>query len=322
MALLPGAALYRAVTNVRNSLYDAHLLKITKPSLPAISVGNVTVGGTGKTPIAQWIAAELAARGKRPAILLRGYGGDEGAVHRALLPSAIVIENPDRVAGATQAATLGADALVLDDAFQHRRLARDVDIVIVSADSANIDWPLPAGPSRESIASVRRANLVIITQKAADDAAVERTVQRISAAAPNVPVAVASISPDGLVAWSDRRTMSLREMIGRGVLAISGIGEPGAFEQQLADAGVKVTPMRFADHHRYDAHDAVRLAAQVPSGGVAICTLKDAVKLGPVWPREAPPLWYLSQRVLLVRGDKILAGLLDAALASRQAPAT
>lgn len=321
VALLPAAALFRAATMARNALYSAGILRVEPLPLPSIAIGNLTVGGTGKTPVAQWIAAQLAARGARPAILLRGYGNDEGLVHRTLMPGAIVVENADRIAGANEALRLGADVLVLDDAFQHRRVARTSDVVLISADAQEVSWPLPAGPLRESLDSVRRADLAIITQKAVSGADVTALEARVRDVAPHVPVAVAHLASDALVEWRSHQSSPISAHAGTPVLAISGIGDPHAFEQQLTGAGLRVQRARFDDHHGYTAQDATNLSACIPAGGIAVCTLKDAVKLGPLWPREAPPLWYVSQRVSLVRGAEFVAGLLDAALALRQAPA-
>src|SRR5437899_9441283 len=110
--------------------------------LPTIAVGNLSVGGTGKTPLAAWIAAYCARRGWMPGILLRGYGGDEPLVHRRLVPEAVVVANPDRVAGATAARAAGARVLVLDDAYQLLGVARDLNVAVVSAESwAGSPWP-------------------------------------------------------------------------------------------------------------------------------------------------------------------------------------
>src|SRR3989475_8593631 len=117
--------------------------------LPTIAVGNLSVGGTGKTPLAAWIAAYCVARGRTPGILLRGYGGDEPLVHRRLVPRAVVVANPDRVAGAVAARAQGAQVLVLDDAYQLLGVGRDLNIAVVSAESATASpWPLPAGAGR------------------------------------------------------------------------------------------------------------------------------------------------------------------------------
>src|SRR5437879_11116618 len=118
--------------------------------LPTIAVGNLSVGGTGKTPLAAWIAGYCAARGRTPGILLRGYGGDEPLVHRRLVPQAVVVANPDRGAGAAAAQAQGARVLVLDDAYQLLGVGLDLNIAVVSAESATASaWPSPAGPWRE-----------------------------------------------------------------------------------------------------------------------------------------------------------------------------
>src|SRR5437763_2660867 len=148
-ALLPGEILYGAAVGVRKALYDSGVLTTYKPALPTVSVGNLTVGGTGKTPVAAWIATELVDRGIQPAIVLRGYGEDEPLVHARLNPSVPIVVAPDRVDGVRMARDAGANVAVLDDAFQHRQVSRDVDLVLVSADR----WSpaprlLPAGPFR------------------------------------------------------------------------------------------------------------------------------------------------------------------------------
>src|SRR3954466_9930436 len=133
-ALGPPELLYRASIGVREVLYDSGVFTAQQPALPAVSIGNVTVGGTGKTPIAAWIAQELIDRGARPGIVLRGYGDDEPLVHARLNPSVPVIVAADRVSGIANARAAGATVAVLDDAFQHRQVSRDVDFVLVSAD--------------------------------------------------------------------------------------------------------------------------------------------------------------------------------------------
>ncbi len=120
--------------------------------MPSVAIGNLSVGGSGKTPIAGWIATYFADQGHRPAILLRGVGGDETLVHRELVPRAIVVPDPDRVAGAVRAVAAGADVLVLDDAYQRLDVARDLNICVVSAETrVAVRWPLPAGPWREGL---------------------------------------------------------------------------------------------------------------------------------------------------------------------------
>src|SRR5215203_5981946 len=157
-ALWPAEQIYAAAVRLRGAMYGHGLLEVTNAPVPVLAVGNVSVGGTGKTPIAAWAVAQLRERGGRPAVVLRGYGGDEPLVHRALNPDALVVCDPDRVRGARTAHAEGADCVVLDDAFQHRRLARTADWVLVSAERfERTGRLLPAGPLRESWRELERA---------------------------------------------------------------------------------------------------------------------------------------------------------------------
>lgn len=310
------SAIFAGAVAARNALYDRGAFASHAPPIPAIAVGNLTVGGTGKTPIAAEIARRMAARGARPAILLRGVGGDEPVVHRALVPDAVVIADPDRVRGARRAQAQGADVAVLDDGFQHRRIARVADIVLVAAETAShAARMIPAGPYREPLSAVRRAALVVITRKQASDVDVEHAIARVNDASPGVPIAVARFSLSGLRGISAREPLAT--LRGRSVLAIAGVGDPESFAAQLGNAGAQVTLATFGDHHAYTANDAARLAARVPPDGIAVCTLKDFVKLSILWPAGATPLWYASQGVHIERGDDTLDALIDRALALR-----
>src|SRR5438309_2748654 len=166
--LLPLSALYAIVIAVRNVLYRAGALAVRRLPLPAVAVGNRAVGGAGKTPVAAWIAGFYAGRGRTPAVLLRGYGGDEPKVHERLVPGAVVVADPDRVAGAALALAAGADVIVLDDAFQTLGVARDLNLALVSAEIARqVPWLLPAGPWREPARALGRADGFIVTRKRA-----------------------------------------------------------------------------------------------------------------------------------------------------------
>jgi tetraacyldisaccharide 4'-kinase len=303
---------------VRGAAYDAR--EGAELPAPAVSVGNLTVGGTGKTPVAAWVASRLAARGARPAIVLRGYGDDEPRVHELLTPGAVVVASPDRVAGAREAVARGADVVVLDDAFQHRRARRDVDLVLVSADRWTGDTRLlPAGPFREPLAALRRASAIVVTRKAASPAAADRVAAAIGAAAPRVPVAIVALALDELRPWGgDGAGRPLATLAGRRVLAVAAVGDPGAFFAQLGAAGAAVERAAFRDHHAFSSADAAALARRAEEVETIVCTLKDAVKLGPLWPRLAPPLWYVSQRVAVERGAEPLDALLETLLAARR----
>ena len=147
LPLIPPSLLVRGLAAARARAYRGSLLHHAVLPLPTVAVGNLTVGGSGKTPVASWIARYYESRGRVPGIVLRGYGGDEGQVHRNTVPGAVVVENPNRLRGGREAAALGAEVLVLDDAFQRLDVARDLNIALVSAEScAAVQWTLPAGP--------------------------------------------------------------------------------------------------------------------------------------------------------------------------------
>jgi tetraacyldisaccharide 4'-kinase len=272
------------------------------------------------------VAAELARRGAKPAIVLRGYGDDEVLVHRALNPGVPVIVDADRARGTVSAKAEGATVVVLDDAFQHRRAARDADIVLVAAEQGAAHRLLPAGPLREGRAALGRASVLVVTRKSASRESAEAAAAAwtgYSGAPPSAVVTLAagalhqaaSGTGDGLLRLSADApagaTRAISTLRGTPVLAISGIGAPAAFAAQLTAAGALVTPVTYGDHHPYSDADAQVLAARAEREGLAVCTLKDAVKLAPRWPRQGPPLWYLSQAVSVERGGEELATLLD-----------
>jgi tetraacyldisaccharide 4'-kinase len=331
-ALTPLSWLFGAAVGLKNALYDAGLLRARKLSLPAVSIGNLSVGGTGKTPVSAWVAAELARRGARPAIVLRGYGEDEVLVHRALNAGIPVIVDADRVRGTSTAKAQGATIVVLDDAFQHRRAARDADIVLVAAEQGSATRLLPAGPLREGRSALRRASVLVVTRKSASRDAAEAAVAAWTGYSGAPPTAVVALAAGGLRvaaaedgpalhAHGEGASLQLSTLQGAKVLAISGIGAPDAFAAQLRAAGAAVTPVSYGDHHAYTPSDARVLAERAASEGFSqvVCTLKDAVKLAPLWPRQGPPLWYLSQAVSVERGSEVLSALLDrlAAMAKR-----
>ncbi len=298
-ALMPLEGVYRGVVALRGALLSGGT-GVVSAGVPVLSVGNLSVGGTGKTPVASWLAGRLLARGARPGLVLRGYGDDEPAVHRMLQPEAIVEVNPDRVSGAEAARRAGATVVVLDDAMQHRRIARDLDVVLLSADRPWTTRCLPSGPLREPVSALRRAGLVLVTRKAASREAAAMLEQRVREVVGGAPIAHCALVLDGLVRVGDGPDPGWRPMSdlsGRRIVALSGIGNPSAWHAQLLAQGATIQPMVYPDHHRYDAADTGRIVAGVPHDHWVVCTLKDAVKLRTLWPRSGPALWYVSQRV-------------------------
>jgi tetraacyldisaccharide 4'-kinase len=320
-ALMPLAWLFGLVTTLRNLAYDAGILRTHALALPAVSVGNLTVGGTGKTPVSAWVAQWFLAHGVRPAIVLRGYGADEPIVHTRLTPDAIVIADPDRVRGARVARQQGAQVVVLDDAFQHRRARRDLDLVLIAAEQGGPSRLLPAGPARESVHALRRAHAIIVTRKDTSVDEAEEVLAAHATSAPAAAQAMFALAPHELVraagapqagvpgASADRQPLGA--LAGRRVLAISAIGSPTAFESQLAALGARVIPADYDDHHAFTASDVSALTTRAQEADLVVCTLKDAVKLEALWPRQGVPLWYLSQAVTVERGAVALDALLE-----------
>ena len=285
------AAPYGLAVAARNAAYDLGVLPVSRAAAPVISVGNLTLGGTGKTPLVAWTAGLLARYGRRPAIVSRGYGAapgersDEAAELAILLPGVPHVADRDRVAAAARAAALGADAVVLDDGFQHRRLARDLDIVAVDAtDPFGCGRLFPRGLLREPLRGITRARAVVLTRASSID--VDRRVAIRAAlfarcrGAPPV-WAEADHRPVGL-RTADGATRPLAELAGRRVLAFAGIGNPAAFRTTLAALGAEVIGFRpLPDHHAYTAADLKSLAceAAVARAEFAVTTLKDLVKI-------------------------------------------
>ena len=319
-ALMPAELLFGAVSALRSGLYSSGILPSHVPALPALAIGNLTVGGTGKTPVAADFARRLLDAGARPAIVLRGYGDDEPKVHATLIPSVRVVVSPNRLAGIAEARGLGCDVAVLDDAFQHRRVKRVGDVVLVSADG---QWStsrrlLPAGPWRESLRALGRAALVIVTRKVASASTASAVVDAVKHASRGIPTAVVHLEASELRSVSESRAVPIESVRGESVLAISAIGNPNAFAAQLAERGARVTARTFRDHHRFTRDEVAALAAEARHFDRTLCTLKDAVKLGPLWPGPSP-LWYVSQRVVLEDGADAVDAVVDAALRARTA---
>jgi tetraacyldisaccharide 4'-kinase len=317
-ALTPVSIAFRGASALRNALYERGVLRAEESPIPVVSVGNLAVGGTGKTPVSAWMASALSTRGGKPAIVMRGYGDDEPRVHRLINPDVPVVVNADRVAAVHAAAAQRCDVAVLDDGFQHRRLARQEDVVLVSADR----WHepirlLPAGPWREPPSALSRASLVIVTRKAVEAPQAAALMQRLSALTRSGKGAVASLTLDALRDAVSGSVHPLEGLAGRRVLAVAGIGDPDAFFRQLRGVGAIVESRRFPDHHDYESPDIASLVREAGAFDHILCTLKDAVKLGSRWPREGPPLWYVSLRCEIEVGGADVSAMLDRVLAAR-----
>ena len=319
-ALAPASWLYAAANGARTWRFDHATDAIHASAVPVLSLGNLTVGGTGKTPVAAWAAAALQSRGARPAVLMRGYGDDEPLVHARLNPTVPVVVDADRLRGAIHAREAGADCVILDDGFQHRRIARVSDWVLVSAERWRDDLRLlPAGPLREPVGALARADILLVTRKSAAFSAADVIAQRLQEQLPRLRVAVCHLAFDALVNVRTQERKSVTWLSGRRIVAAAAVGDSTAFFAQLEASGARLDARAYRDHHSFTPGDAADLVAAADRRDGLVCTLKDAVKLGPLWPANAAPLWYVSQIAVIERGSVELDRALVTVLAARQA---
>jgi tetraacyldisaccharide 4'-kinase len=290
--LLPFAFLYRTVMSVRASAYRRGWLRQRPLPLPAVAIGNLAVGGAGKTPLAAWTAAFFARRGVKPGIVLRGYrGGDEQVVHQRLVPDAVVVADPDRLAGGERARAAGARVLVLDDAYQRLNVARDVNVAVVSTESApprHVAWPLPAGPWREDWSALGRADVIVVTRRRAAVAESRSLAGRIAARWPQAVVASVHLALESLAGLRSGQRVELSALARKRVLVAAGIADPVSFAAQVRAFGATVQLSAYQDHHAYPPGDVARLAQAAKDADYVVVTEKDAVKLRHRWPADAP----------------------------------
>jgi len=327
---------YATVALVRNGFFRLGIYRARKLPRPTIAVGNLTTGGTGKTPLVLWLAEQLIDRRMRPAILLRGYrAGEGGSDEERMLAEHLgerggVVANPDRVAGAmTAIAQLPQpDVFVLDDAFQHRRAARDFDLLLISATNPfGYEHVLPRGLLREPVRGLKRADAVVITRcNLADDAAITAIEERIRLHHPQVPLFHTEHRHTGLRARDDS-AMPLDELGKRRFLIVTGIADPISLQRQLQSqfpetfAGARTFP----DHHDFTDDDLVKLrrAAAESNAHVLLTTEKDWVKISRLaTARDGLPILRLELQ-LAFRGDdeeKLLPLILNAV--EKPSPAT
>jgi tetraacyldisaccharide 4'-kinase len=305
-ALTPLSWLYGASIALRNGLYDRELLRVRRLPCPVVSVGNITVGGAGKTPTVIWIARQLQRDGFRVGILLRGYrrkkgasvlvvsdgkeilaspqaSGDEAAMLAGELPGVLVIVGKDRYAAGLAAIQIWGKpdgALILDDGFQYRRLARDIDIVTLnSAQPSGSGRLLPAGTLREPASALRRADVILMTHT--DLAPAPASLRDFVDG--NRIVVESRHRPTRLYRLDTGREFPLDFLRGKRVLAVCAIGNPQTFAETLRRLeSAQVDLLAFPDHHRYTPKDFDLMMAQANllHADLIVTTQKDAQKLG------------------------------------------
>jgi tetraacyldisaccharide 4'-kinase len=254
-------------------------------------VGNLTLGGTGKTPMVEWLAQWFLNRGVPIALVSRGYKSADGAPNDEAqelaqkLPGVPHLQNPDRVTAARQAVRqFHSEIIILDDAFQHRRISRDLDIVLLDAlEPFGFGHVFPRGTLREPLAGLARADMAVLTRADMVDAA-ERTRIRsvVQQSAPHIAWAECRHAPRGLLS-ADRQEESLETLRGRRLAAFCGLGNPAGFRHTLAECGYDVVGWQeLADHFVYNQNAVKELAgwATSHSAEAIVCTHKDLVKLG------------------------------------------
>ena len=323
-----GEWFYTAGAGWRNRRYDRGAAAVHRAGVPVVSVGNLTLGGTGKTPMVGWIARWFAGRGVRVAVVSRGYGAKTGQANdEALelakrLPDVPHLQNPDRVVAARSAIEqFQTQVIVLDDAFQHRRIGRELDIVLLDAlEPFGFGHVFPRGTLREPVEQLRRADVVVLSRadhlEPADRAALWQIVRRHASRAECAEVIHA---PRRLVSAAGVET-ALDSVRDQPVVAFCGIGNPAGFRHTLATCGCQVIGFReFADHHLYTPADQKALASWAAELGASavLCTGKDLVKL-PVEQLGGLPLWAVGIELEFLTGQETLEARLRGALASRR----
>lgn len=283
---------YSAVTTLRNFAFQNGLKKVHEVSVPVIAIGNLTTGGTGKTPVVAAIVQMLQQAGRKPGIVSRGYHADdtgENDEKRVLAVLCLGVphqQDPDRVAAANVLIEQHAvDCIVLDDAFQHRRIARDLNIVLIDATNPfGFGHQLPRGLLRESLAGLKRADLVLVTRSdsvSADElTSIKSEVVRHNPALSDRIVSVCFQSTELL--GHGKRRQALESIAGQPVAVMTAIGNPTAFVEtcQRLNADI-VTTRFFPDHHHFTDEELNRIQEDAQQNGAAVIltTLKDLVKI-------------------------------------------
>lgn len=299
----PLARVYGAAVAARNAFWE-HRGGVRVQGARVVSVGNLAVGGTGKTPVARWAVRLATDAGRDVALVSRGYGRDEVLLHARWNPECPVEVDVDRVAAVRRAVAEGADLVVVDDGFQHRRLSRDVDLVLLAAEDPLPARLLPAGPYREPMAALNRADAVILTHRTASEAAVSALVDAAAAAAPQVPLARVRLTSGG---WTDLDGTP-RPPPDRPVLVVTSVARPASVVVQAqAAARVEADLMAFADHHDFTGPD-VRAVLERAQGRPVVVTEKDAVKLLP-FGGEMGDVSVLLQNVVWEEGEETIRRL-------------
>jgi len=318
-ALLPLAWLYECGIFLRNLFFDLRLFRIERVGVPVISVGNITAGGTGKTPIVELVAKTIERLNLRSAIVSRGYGrtsrglkvvsdgatilstvresGDEAFQLATRLSKTAIVVDEQRVRGARHAIEkLKANAVVLDDGFQHRSVHRDLDIVLIDAAHSPFQTEmLPAGFRREPLSALKRADVVIIT-KVSPEKDIGRLVELIRSRS-TAPILTSSYRVTSFRRAKTRFRVDLNSVRGKHAAAFCGIGQPESFKQSLEGIGIHVDSLIvFTDHHWYSSSDLQRIVAEQEKwkAEFIVTTEKDFVRIANQEYFDTSPFFYVE----------------------------
>ena len=332
---------YRGALRVRDLMYRWKILRTGRLPCAVVSVGNLTLGGSGKTPTVELAVRTLRELGAVPAVVSRGYGrvtrgvhvvadregvrtdartaGDEPLLLAERLPGVAVVVGENRYeAGRVAVERLGATALVLDDGFQHRTLAKDLEVLVVQG---RAPWGnarvFPRGMLREPLTGLARAHAVVVTNPAGPGPveAVTAVVRRFN---PRAAVLAAQYQHQDAVETRSGRRAPVAELAGRRLMAFAGLGSPQGFADTLDAAGIRrVAFAEFPDHHWFTPADLRELVQDARTAGAEglITTEKDWVRLRDL-PAPPLPLWVLPVRLVLEAGQDVWARLLAGALSS------
>lgn len=304
---------YALAMRVRNWRYDSRRTEIHRVGVPVISVGNLTLGGTGKTPTVEWLTRWLQAQGLSVALVSRGYGAEQGQANdeaRELaekLPGVPHVLDADRVRGAQRAiAEHHCQVVLLDDGYQHRRLHRDLNIVLIDAsEPTGFGHVFPRGTLREPLSGWARADVAILTRSELAGVEERRAIRaHVRRYAPGVVWVESSYVPQVLRA-ADGQERPLRDLAGQEIMAFCGIGNPASFRHALDGCGYHIAGWReLGDHHAYTPGDAHMLGELCTTSGAtaALCTHKDLVKIGALW-TSPTPLWALQSQLQISVGQ-------------------
>ncbi len=317
LGLRPLSWIFRGVVGLRNFAYWSRIAPVRRAAIPVVSVGNLTVGGTGKTPFALWLARSFEARGVRVAVVSRGYGGsatgvtvvssgdgplvgaDQVGDEPAMMARSfhgVVVTSARRIEGVEEAARLGCEIAILDDGFQHRALARDFDIVVYDGDQGSM---LPAGPLREGRRALNRADAVILTPSAGTDAEAEiaKPTFRLTT---ELTALVESVQGE----WQER---SCGHLAGKRVVTVTGIANPGRFYDVISQWDAEIVDVfEFPDHHVYTREDWQEISRRSQACDLLVTTEKDLIKLD-AFPFARGMMMALRVESRVADGDRLLA---------------